>query len=324
MEKSLELSNISLMPASLNNGYTGNYDFSVSEPKEQKKFLPIFTRPIQSIITTGNCGMWESVGIRPIIPINEGLPGRLAICCNYFTVFTLKEIKDNFISNPFKGRGIPKIYIDHINGHDVEILNTCQKLKSLYGDNIIIMAGPIGNPKTYVEYCKAGVDFVRVGISIGKLDDPKKYGFYYPIASLLLDIKSLLKTTVGYKQARIIVDGGISDYSDITKCIALGADYVIIGYEFSKIIESSGPICKKVVATIDNYEKVENITSLPKDVFMKNKFFREYVPGEWVKVNQSIKDWLTGMYDNFNYAFMMGCAKNWSDFKKNINFTAVE
>lgn len=322
MEKSLDLDDISLIPAYLNQGFLGNYDFAIYEGQE--KFLPIFTRPIQSIITKDNCDMWASNGIRPIIPITEEFSIRIQACQRYFTAFTLQEIKDNFIAKPQRNP-ISRIYIEHVNGHDVDILNTSQKLKSLYGDRLLIMAGPIANPKTYIDYCKAGIDYTRVGMSIGSQDNPYKYGFHYPIAGILMDIRLQLKAAIGFKQSRIVVDGGVLKQSDIVKCIALGADCVIIGNEFSKLLESAGPICKKVVTADTSYEKVENLSDFPKEVLDKNKFYREYVPGIWNRVNKSlVKDWLPEMYDNFNYAFMMANARNWMEFKKNINFIVTD
>lgn len=38
----------------------------------------------------------------------------------------------------------------------------------------------------------------------------------------------------------IIADGGIRNYSDIIKAIALGADYVMCGSIFARMIESAG------------------------------------------------------------------------------------
>ena len=39
---------------------------------------------------------------------------------------------------------------------------------------------------------------------------------------------------------KIVADGGMKDYSDIIKSLALGADYVMVGSIFNKTIESSG------------------------------------------------------------------------------------
>ena len=43
----------------------------------------------------------------------------------------------------------------------------------------------------------------------------------------------------GYFTPMIIADGGIRDYVDVIRALALGADYVMIGGLFSKLVESS-------------------------------------------------------------------------------------
>ena len=41
---------------------------------------------------------------------------------------------------------------------------------------------------------------------------------------------------------KIIADGGIRGYSDVIKALAVGADYVMIGGEFAKLVESAAPL----------------------------------------------------------------------------------
>ena len=59
-----------------------------------------------------------------------------------------------------------KICIDMANGHMEDLLETVKMIKRLH-PYVTIMTGNIANPKTYIEYEKAGVDYVRVGIGGG-------------------------------------------------------------------------------------------------------------------------------------------------------------
>jgi hypothetical protein len=56
---------------------------------------------------------------------------------------------------------------------------------------------------------------------------------HYSMASLISDIKKL-QALEGLRSPKIIADGGISGYSDAIKCLALGADYVMMGRVFTK------------------------------------------------------------------------------------------
>ena len=51
---------------------------------------------------------------------------------------------------------------------------------------------------------------------------------HYPMASLLDEISKIKGKT------KVVADGGISGYSDAIKCLALGADYVMMGKVFTK------------------------------------------------------------------------------------------
>lgn len=74
---------------------------------------------------------------------------------------------------------------------------------------------------------------------------------HYPMASLINDVfqvkqsLQLIADSTGNKLPLIIADGGIRNYSDVIKALALGADYVMIGSLFGKLYESCAKTVKK-------------------------------------------------------------------------------
>ena len=72
---------------------------------------------------------------------------------------------------------------------------------------------------------------------------------HYPMASLINDVfqvkqsLQLIADSTGKKLPYIIADGGIRNYSDVIKALALGSDYVMIGSLFASLYES----CAKTV-----------------------------------------------------------------------------
>jgi IMP dehydrogenase/GMP reductase len=133
-----------------------------------------------------------------------------------------------------------------------KIIKLSKNAKSIYGDNIIIMAGNIANPETYLEYAEAGIDYVRCGIGSGfGCLSTSNTGVHWPMASLIDGVKDIKNKIEGeyygigsvgttFKSVpKIIADGGIRNYSDIIKALALGADYVMIGSVFAKMFESA-------------------------------------------------------------------------------------
>lgn len=63
-------------------------------------------------------------------------------------------------------------------------------------------------------------------------------GIGFPMASLIQEC--YYKSLTINKPAKIVADGGMQNYSDIIKALALGADYVMLGNILNKSIESSG------------------------------------------------------------------------------------
>jgi hypothetical protein len=70
----------------------------------------------------------------------------------------------------------------------------------------------------------------------------KQSGVGYPMASLIHETyhikQELIKNNPNIKLPFIVADGGMKNYSDIIKVLALGADYVMLGSIFNKALES--------------------------------------------------------------------------------------
>lgn len=328
LEKLLELDDISLLPI-LNKGSQSRKNFGVIDDLDKTISLPIFTSPVDSVISDSNVKVWMDNGIRPVMPKTLDINFRLESSKYVFTAFTLKEVRDLFI-NSSQGDVCRRICIDEENGQDINILNTGQQLKQIYKDNINVMAGNIGTAKVYPEYCKAGIDYVRVGMNTGSLAS-KDYGFYSPMASLLLDILGTKSTMIGVtKYTKIIADGGIADSVDIIKCIALGADYVMLGRQFVKLLEASGTIYKKdskdIQVEITKEEAAQLLKQYGSKADLHRIYYGEHNPGfqTQVKVTGLLSNWLADLQEKCNYAFSMVDAVDWITYKKNIKFGRVQ
>lgn len=350
----LNLEDITLIPSVLNNGWRNenqiNYltrDFTGSIHDS----LPIFTSPMPAITNEKNWRIWESNKINSVIPRTVDIGIRSELCQQTFTCLSFDEIKQLFLDQDRRCiQSQFKICLDVGNGHDSLILDVASKLKSLYGKQIILMGGNIENPDAYTNYSKAGFDFIRLGMTSGSLVQKDKFGFGYPMASLILDtckVRDKSKNS-GIRPINIIADGGISSYSDIMKSIALGADYVMIGKEFAKILEAAGTVYSKK-RTMEGVETVEEIlksTDLGEkelkdlDVYrlysgnttIENQLIRSgYSSFEqlrnpkiidskniWVSVNKRLDTWVGDLKETVKYCFMMTNSKTWREFRNNV------
>ena len=357
----LELDEIALLPTELNSGNSmqGNFNFAVDDIEPS---LPIFTSPMEAVVGSRNWKMWPENGIKPVIPRTETLDFRLEACGYIFTAFSKEEVKQHFILNINKSQSpLLRICIDAGNGHDTEVLEIGKSLRRIYGPRVSIMGGNIGNPATYLDYCRADFDYVRVGLSSGSLVDLDKYGFYYPMASLLIDITTVKKTTgIGLKQPKIIADGGIKCSADILKCIALGADYVMIGREFAKLLEANGDIYREVYDTNEKrrvleLQNKEDLVNIDLESLKRRELIRVYKGNttnqtqaeragytdieKWenktkkkkpvdsrcenVSVTSNLETWLKEMYECFSYGFTMTSSIDWKSFKNNVKHISL-
>ena len=194
--------------------------------------LPLITAPMDTVISSENESYFTDNKIIPCLPRGEK-GSDLAI-----TSYSLKQITELYHSNSLESH---KGYlIDIANGHIKDLETITRSIKSKYGDDIWLMVGNVANPKTYAKLSKAGADAVRVGIGNGAgCLTTQQTGVGYPMASLIREcyIESCGIDT----PAKIVADGGMKDYSDIIKALALGADYVMLGSIFNKALESAAP-----------------------------------------------------------------------------------
>ena len=222
------------------NPYTGKFGDSN---------LPIFTAPMSTVVNEKNFGLFEENNIIPILPRNFDIETRVDyLKRGKWAAVGLQEFQDLFLNNDWDMEMYPdvNVLIDIANGHMSKLHNMIYdaKVKYKWSYRFKIMAGNIANPYTYVELAKAGADFVRISIGSGAgCITSTQTGIHYPIASLIdetYQLKKMLEKS-GDNTPMIIADGGVRDYVDIIRALALGADYIMVGGLFSKFVESAAP-----------------------------------------------------------------------------------
>lgn len=212
------------------------------DPYDEYGMLPIFTAPMNTVVSENNIMDFIKNKINVIIPrtIELNLRIDLGRRFNIFIAMSLDETEEVFLSDTplyIDGTAI-KICIDIANGHMKKVINLIKTLKNKYGNTIIIMAGNIANPKSYEHYEKAGCDYVRCGVGGGSAClTSSNTSVHYPYFSLIEEIYNI-KQEIGGK-CKIIADGNIRGYRDIQKALIF-ADYVMIGNLFNRALESAG------------------------------------------------------------------------------------
>lgn len=208
--------------------------------------LPIFTAPMSSIVNLQNVDIYKKNKIIPILPRNISLSLRLKyLDKGYWIALSLKETEELSLDK-LKDNQEYKICIDIANGHMQKLYDLVHSIH-ISKPNIKIMAGNIANPETIWTAMSAGVDYIRIGIGTGAgCITSSNTAIHYPIASLIKECIKIRNewtyTTTKKSNLKIIADGGIRNYNDVIKALALGADYVMIGSVFASCMESNKQI----------------------------------------------------------------------------------
>ena len=303
---------------------------SECNPYLDNEMLPLFTAPMSSVINENNWQIFKENKINTIIPRTVDFKTRCSLYMDTFIAVSLSEFEYLIASS------IPSstmyICIDIANGHMKKLLDLCKKAKSIFGNKIQIMAGNIANPDTYYEYAKAGIDYVRCGIGTSPIcTTSANSGVHYPMVSLLQEINYIKKDILnGYKGKlenyksipKIVADGGFSNFDQIIKALAIGADYVMLG----KIFAMSEEACGEVMFN-HNGERIRKYYG------MSTKKAQTEISGEATKTAEGIetlvpiKYTLAGWCDNFiSYlrSAMSYCnSRTLTEFKQNAYFEQI-
>lgn len=202
---------------------------------------PLMTAPMSSVVDLNNMEKYIQQHIPVVLP---------RTITNYINIDKLPDftfvsygLKDFDYISQNSNKLAKFILIDIANGHINQILDIIKKAKEKH-PYIVVMAGNIANPETYKWYADSGlINFVRVGIGNGNgCLTTQQLGVGYPIGSLIKECREIKDSYDHSKHnpPKIVADGGMKEYSDIIKSLALGADYVMLGSIFNKTLESSG------------------------------------------------------------------------------------
>lgn len=241
------LDEVGLIPTVISDvQHRGDVNPFVTSPFGGEK-LPIFVSPMTCIINSENICTFSKSKVEPIMPVRQGWE-RLRLpngsMWQGWTAMTLAEFKASFNAVTAEEDKEHYVLIDVANGHMGELFSVVRDAKQEYGNNLVVMIGNIANPDTYIECCKAGVDYVRVGIGGGSgCTTSVQTGIHTSMPYILSGISHIKdKQPLGSWQTKVIADGGVTNVSRAIKCLALGADYVMMGRCFAQCEEACGEL----------------------------------------------------------------------------------
>lgn len=219
-----------------------------------KRVFPVIVAPMGSVTDENNYKVWLEHNFICVVPRTVDFEKRIEISKETFSSFSLSEAESLVTKGLLADGVVHYICVDIAHGTMLRLYKACNMLKIKYGDNVIIMTGNVANPEAYPYYSFYGIDYMRAGIGGGSRCTTRcNVGVGYPMATLIdelrmkkeeiEEVRAINPEPKHYKTVtEIIPDGGIANFDDIQKCIALGAYAVMSGRVFAQAQEASDPI----------------------------------------------------------------------------------
>ena len=209
-------------------------------PFDENGKLPIFVSPMTCLIDDNNYKEFRDSKFIPIVPRN--------IMPNYITPNDWVACSLDDFEHVFMKYDLDELHIliDIANGHMKHLYDVVKEAKVKYPD-LTIMVGNIAHPQMYIECFNAGVDYVRVGIGGGNACTSSVLtGIHASHEYLLRGINAARTVLRTNNYPKVVIDGGISTIDRAIKCLALGADYVMMGKMFARCEEACGYVTQKL------------------------------------------------------------------------------
>lgn len=237
-------------------------------PFDSNGFLPLITAPMDTVVDRTNCDLFYDNKVNVCLPrFEERTKGDM------FESYSLSQFEEKYLNVILDGKHY--VLIDTANGHIQTVIDATKKAKDMYGDNIVLMVGNVANPVTYRILSNAGADLIRCGVGNGAgCLTSFQTGIGYPMASLINECYYVSLSLD--KPAKIVADGGMKEYSDIIKALALGADYVMVGSIFNKAVESCGKTFIKGSGAEIEISNVEAINHFKRGDLGESKIIKEF------------------------------------------------
>tara|TARA_B110000285_G_C15139583_1_gene629812 strand:+ start:4945 stop:5979 length:1035 start_codon:yes stop_codon:yes gene_type:complete len=155
------------------------------------------------------------------------------------------------------------ICVDVANGYMEQLITTCKKIREDYPDKIIVAGNVVTREITEDLILQGGVDIVKVGIGPGSACLTRtQTGVGMPQLSAIMECADAAHGVNGH----IIGDGGITSPGDVSKGFGGGADFIMIGGQFSGHDENPGEIIE------ENNKKYKLFYGMSSEIAMKTHY----------------------------------------------------
>lgn len=272
-QKILSFDDVILQPLYSDIVSRSEIDTSVYVKEISQNFnIPIISSPMSTVTEAYMCNAMSNLGGLGIIHRYNTIDFQSKLL-SYVSDFSTRAAAIG-VSGDYKERleelvknGLQIVCLDVAHGHHVLVKDTIAYIKSVYPE-LFIIAGNIASEYAYKDLSDWGANAVRTSVGSGSICTTRiQTGHGIPTFQALIDCNKARKERQEFDQhaAYIIADGGIKNSGDIVKCLAAGADFVMLGSMLSGTKETPGR-----VTTNDKGRKVKKYNGMASKAAQKD------------------------------------------------------
>lgn len=225
-------------------------DTSVSLNDKIKLDIPIISSPMSTVTEAFMCNAINAVGGLGIIHRYNTVKHQTKLCNFIYkdvpraaAIGASGDFKERLESLVSQGE-IDIVCIDIAHGDHILMKEAIQYVKEEY-PSLYVIAGNVSTSGAYTRLSSWGADAIRASVGSGSICTTRiQTGHGVPTLQAIMDCYQIKKEeeAKGNKMAAIVADGGIKNSGDIVKCLAAGADFVMLGSMLSGTKETPGKV----------------------------------------------------------------------------------
>lgn len=225
----------------------------------------------------------------------------------------IKEVDYQYVDR-FVSEGLSPDYItvDVAHGHSETVIDIIKYITGNLPDTYVI-AGNVGSAKAALDLEEAGAHGIKVGVAPGFVcTTGPNTGF----GTRGYQLSAVEEVAEALQSADVIADGGIRDFGDIAKAVALGADMVMVGSMLAGHDENPGELI------VD--EKGEKVKAYFGSASEFQKGEKKYVEGRktFMPYKGAISETLRTIKENLQSSISYAGGKELSDLR-NVEYVLL-
>jgi IMP dehydrogenase len=268
IEKGLSLDDVLLRPrfSSIESRFNGSIDLSTEILPGIKVKVPMISANMDTVTGFRLAEKMRQLGglgiVHRFLELSEHFselqsissPRVVCIGVSEKDIERLKFLQESVGQEGFSLEGV---LIDIAHGHSVAMLKQIEEVKKISG--LPIMAGNVATYDGCLDLLRAGADSVKVGVGGGSVCSTRiQTGNGVPQLTAIMECH---RAMASFSKATLIADGGIKNSGDIVKCLAAGADAVMIGNLFAATEESPGNIISRGNSLVKAYRGMASFSA---------------------------------------------------------------